>query len=684
MTARWAGASDVVALDTLSAKKLAHSISNAVRVHRAESATARAQARLARYAAQLKGLAETSLEVVGQKSADQLLVTLATRARELVGTHIATVRLLADGPRSLPAHAVSLSDEYAAARGSSREPWGLEALVRDRWGAVRLGRAELETLDVTDSERTPAPLNGWIAAPLVHRDGHTSGLVELADKYHGEFDEHDEAVLIQLAQLGSVALENVGLLEREQAARQLAEQSAWLAEENAERVGRLHRVSVGLAAALSVTDIAREIVRLACPAALAERAALYLAPPERERLVNLAEQRGSATSLPWPAGFGVSDPGPVPRAFRNGRACYLRAWRPRQPRFRNARAQHAAALVILPLRSRGEAAIGVLVLGFAERREFHGADRVFLESLAEHCAQALERARLYEAERHAREQAEAASRLKDEFLATVSHELRTPLQSIWGWSRLLVNDAGAAPRVAQGIQVIERNARSLAHLVDDILDVSRVVTGKLRVVPRPMQLDEVVHAAAETLRVAAEAKRIELSVRAEPGAGAMSGDPDRLQQVVWNLVANAIKFTPPGGHVEVALTGSEGAVVLAVSDDGMGIAPEFLPYVFERFRQADGTSTRAHGGLGLGLSLVRHLVELHGGHVRAQSPGLGRGATFTVVLPIREAVPLDAPLVSGLRHANPGLPAVRDTEAPEGVAVSHAPPGARAPVKAGA
>ncbi|HZS04030.1 MAG TPA: ATP-binding protein [Blastocatellia bacterium] len=237
-------------------------------------------------------------------------------------------------------------------------------------------------------------------------------------------------------------------------------------------------------------------------------------------------------------------------------------------------------------------------------------------------------------EQAARRQAEEASRLKDEFFATVSHELRTPLNAMLGWAKLLRAGNLDEETVARAAETIERSAKSQAQIIEDLLDASRIVSGKLRLEVHPFDLATVIRATAEAMRPATEARQIGLRVTYDPRVGAILGDPDRIQQVVWNLLSNAIKFTPPGGQVEMRLelVGTDAQV--SVSDTGMGISPEFLPYVFERFRQADGTSTRKYGGLGLGLAIVRHLTELHGGTVRAASDGAGRGATFTVRLPL--------------------------------------------------
>ncbi|HEX8456527.1 MAG TPA: PAS domain S-box protein [Pyrinomonadaceae bacterium] len=245
-----------------------------------------------------------------------------------------------------------------------------------------------------------------------------------------------------------------------------------------------------------------------------------------------------------------------------------------------------------------------------------------------------ERKRAEEERERLLREAQEANRIKDEFLATLSHELRTPLTAILGWSRLLqTGDFDEAAR-RRALSTIERNAQAQTQLIDDLLDTSRIITGKLRLEMRVVDPAAVVAAAVETARPAAEAKDIRLQTAFDTHSAPISGDPDRLQQVVWNLLSNAIKFTPVGGRVEVSLERAASHVRISVSDTGRGIAPEFLPHVFDRFRQADQTTTRTHGGLGLGLAIVRQLVELHGGSVRVESAGEGQGTTFTVALPL--------------------------------------------------
>jgi signal transduction histidine kinase/CheY-like chemotaxis protein len=235
-------------------------------------------------------------------------------------------------------------------------------------------------------------------------------------------------------------------------------------------------------------------------------------------------------------------------------------------------------------------------------------------------------------------QASAANRAKDEFLATLSHELRTPLNVVLGWIGMMRHGALSEERTRHALEIIERNARQQAELIDDLLDVSRIITGKLRLSLRTMALGPIVAASAESLRPSAEAKGITLQIDSIAEPSTIMGDPDRLRQTVWNLLSNAVKFTPPGGTIAVGLTRDQTHLRLMVRDSGIGISPEFLPYVFERFRQADSSTTRSHSGVGLGLAIVRELTELHGGTVEAQSAGPDQGATFIVSLPVATGV----------------------------------------------
>jgi signal transduction histidine kinase/DNA-binding response OmpR family regulator len=297
---------------------------------------------------------------------------------------------------------------------------------------------------------------------------------------------------------------------------------------------------------------------------------------------------------------------------------------------------NCASFMCLPLRSKGVVQ-GLLLSGTSYDQKFSRSDIELMQGVSNQLAVAIENARLFEAERESRKQAEAANRAKDEFLAMVSHELRTPLSALLGWTRLLGGGKLNAQETANAIVAVERSARAQVQLVNDLLDVSRIVTGKLSLSVSPIDLSSVVSGAVEDLRATAASKGVDLEAAIDQSSVKFEGDPGRLRQVVANLISNAIKFTPEGGKIQVSLKWvSDPSATFAriqVTDSGAGISPEFLPHVFDRFRQADQSTTRQHGGLGLGLAIARHLVDLHGGTIQAASDGIGKGASFTIRLP---------------------------------------------------
>lgn len=290
--------------------------------------------------------------------------------------------------------------------------------------------------------------------------------------------------------------------------------------------------------------------------------------------------------------------------------------------------------------------IGTIEVQTYERAAYRDEHITAMHMAANFTAVAIENVGLLERESSARATAEESNRLKDEFLATVSHELRTPLTAILGWSLLLEGGSLESDMAARAIETIKRNAKAQAQIIDDILDVSRIITGNLYLELQPIELESVLEAAVNVVRPTAEAKNIRIDLTFDQASITVSGDTNRLQQVFWNLLSNAVKFTPSGGKVTVQLRQVESHVEIEVTDTGQGIRPDFLPFVFDRFRQADSTSTRQHGGLGLGLAIARHLIEIHGGMIEARSNGEGKGATFTVRLPsvgsiVGSTLPLD-------------------------------------------
>ena len=300
---------------------------------------------------------------------------------------------------------------------------------------------------------------------------------------------------------------------------------------------------------------------------------------------------------------------------------------------------HRLHRYLLPIALQGDDAPFTLMQQSARIAPLVEEDRVIgtitvIDDVTERIARENQLVRLLAREQAARKEAETANRAKDEFLATVSHEVRTPLNAISGWIQIVRKKDVDPDVLAHGLEVIERNVKIQTKIIEDILDVSRIITGKFSLAVRPVELAPIIEGALDSMRLAADAKGIKISCALDPNTGPVLGDPGRLQQIVWNLVSNAIKFTPTGGEVDVRLALVESHAEIKVRDSGKGITAEFLPYVFERFRQADNTSARQHSGLGLGLAIVRHLVEMHGGAVQATSDGEGRGATFTVRLPV--------------------------------------------------
>jgi PAS domain S-box-containing protein len=300
-----------------------------------------------------------------------------------------------------------------------------------------------------------------------------------------------------------------------------------------------------------------------------------------------------------------------------------------EKRLARARSLGLVSFMCVPMVAH-DRALGAMTLANAESgRRFSDGDLRIAKDMAIRSALAIETAQSYQ-------QLQSANRLKDEFLATLSHELRTPLNAVLGYARMLQSGAIAEDKVPQALEVIDRNAGALAQIVEDVLDVSRIVLGKARLRTQPMDVAVAVEDAVATVRPAAEGKGVRLKVYLGHGTAAVTGDPSRLQQVVWNLLSNAVKFTPRGGRIDVRVAERDSHVEIAISDTGIGFPASFRPHLFKRFRQAESGTTRLHGGLGLGLSIAQHIVEMHGGTIAAESGGEGKGATFSVVLPLSQ------------------------------------------------
>ncbi|HVG22249.1 MAG TPA: ATP-binding protein [Blastocatellia bacterium] len=435
----------------------------------------------------------------------------------------------------------------------------------------------------------------------------------------------------------------------QQRAQLIREQSA---RAEAEAAGRrllfLAEASAALADALNYENTLAGVARLTVPY-LADYAVVDLLEEDlsvRQVAVahsDPAKEESLRAMGCYPSGADL--PNGVPRVLRTGRAEivpevteeWLRAASRDDEQLKVMRDLGPKSCMIVPLLARGRTLGAISLVSVSPARRYDQEDLALAEDIANRAALAADNARLYN-------EAQKANRLKDEFLATLSHELRTPLTALLGWTQMLRHRSLDRQSLDYALDAIERNAKAQTQIIEDVLDVSNIIRGGLRLNIQRVALPEIIGAAVASIRPAAEAKAIELEVRMDDSIGELTGDRDRLQQVVWNLLCNATKFTPKGGHIKVQVRQVEDGgqsssraatdVEIAVSDTGQGIKRDFLPFVFERFRQADGSSTREHGGLGLGLAIVRHLVEMHGGTVQVDSPGEGQGATFTVNLPL--------------------------------------------------
>lgn len=437
------------------------------------------------------------------------------------------------------------------------------------------------------------------------------------------YKQTDLALAEDIARRAATAIDNARLYQETQ--------------RSVNRTLLLQRITAALSEALTPQEVADVVVNQGI-AALKATAGCVVLLTEGGTTLKIVQAIGYPQSIidTW-ANFLIATPNQIAETVRTRQPIFLENLAAMIARYPNladiVTLAGNNAWASIPLIAEGKV-IGALGLSFTTEQIFNEEDRGFMLTLGQQCAQAIARAQLYEAEKTARAQAETANRIKDEFLAVLSHELRTPLNPILGWAKLLrTRKFDEATRI-RALETIERNAKLQTQLIGDLLDVSRILQGKVRLNLYAVDLKVAIASALETVRLAAEAKSIEIKTVLSHDIGKVLGDGDRLQQVMWNLLSNAVKFTPTDGLVEVRLEQIGFDAQIQVIDTGKGINPEFLPYVFDYFRQADAKTTRVFGGLGLGLAIVRHLVELHGGTVQAESLGEGQGATFTVRLPL--------------------------------------------------
>ncbi|OUL29889.1 hypothetical protein BV372_22625 [Nostoc sp. T09] len=475
-----------------------------------------------------------------------------------------------------------------------------------------------------------APKSG-MGVPLIV-GGRVLGAITLVSSCGRHYDDRHLMLTEELARRAATAVDNARLYTEAQQSRQAAEDAAL-------RTTRLQSITAALSESLTPTQVAQVIVEQGMAALRASAALVAVVTPDSKELEIVSTVDYQEELIDSWRRFSINASVPLAVAVRTGEPVWSEPTTTSvtsnlylDQTYANA---DYGAWISIPLTIE-DRAVGGMSLAFAQMQEFSQDDRAFVLALVQQCAQAMERARLYEAEQTAREAAETANRIKDEFLAVLSHELRSPLNPILGWSNLLQTQNLDDQTSAYALKTIERNARLQAELIEDLLDISRILQGKLSLNSSPVDLVSVITAAMETVRLSAEAKSIAIHTMRDPEVGQVLGDSSRLQQIVWNLLSNAVKFTPEGGRVDIRLEQIGTQAQITISDTGKGISSDFLPYVFDYFRQENSTSTRKFGGLGLGLAIVRHLVELHGGTVQAQSQGEGQGATFIVKLPLMQ------------------------------------------------
>ena len=574
--------------------------------------------------AHLEALAAVQRDLSAELDLDRLLSLIIERAG----------RLFEGG---CFAYLVDEEGHTLGSRAWSRSEPAQEAPFPEGGGLVASCAAARHGLLANEYPRSPYALPAVVrlgvhhamAVPLVSR-GRLLGVLVLARRESGPpFSREDLAAFEGLSVQAAVAVDNAALFVEAERRRREAEVLAELARS----INAAHDVSTVLQ---RVVDGAKEL----CGCDLTSVALRETDSGEIVIRNRAGEYRGLQDRLVIEPGRGagglVLQSGEPFRSDDIGRDSRIS---PEQDRL--IEIEGLVATLIVPIMVEGRAE-GLLYVHRRTPTPFTDRSETILRLLAEYASIAIHNMRLLAHEHQMRAEAEGASRMKDEFLATISHELRSPLQPLLNWAYLLRSPNLDPASAERALDAIERSTKTLGQLIEDLLDVSRIVTGKLRLQARPVRLPGVIRSAIEAVEAAALAKAVVLEARLDPDLPVVLGDPDRLQQVLWNLLSNGIKFTPRGGRVMVTVTGREGEVLITVADTGAGIKPEFLPHVFERFRQAESSTNRAYGGLGLGLAIVRHLIELHGGSVSVASEGEGRGATFTARLPAAAAVRLPA------------------------------------------
>jgi PAS domain S-box-containing protein len=577
----------------------------------------------------LELLVSASATALMTPTLDAVLPALLATARELVAADGYAVWLLDSKSgvwRVVSSHGVS--EEFSQQQLSREEGSGvIDALLAHPTMIEDVRSAPV--LAVRRDAYAKEGVRSILVVPLAVAGALLGTMVFYYRSTHAS-SEVDVQVATALANLAAAAIRSAKLYDElqraERASAFLVEASTILGssldyQDTLKRIAHIAVPSVADWCAVDVVDESGTVKRLAVA---------HTDPTKIQQLHLLEARYPPEPSSPYGVHEVVRTKAPVMMEFIPDELLVRRARDPEHLRL--LRELGLSSYMCVPLLSRGRV-LGVMTFVAAEsRHRYTQADLALAEQIASRSALAIENAYAYE-------EARRASTLKDEFLATLSHELRTPLNAILGYTRMLRSGLLSADRYSHAIDVVDRNATSLTQLVEDVLDVSRIVSGKIRLNVQPVDIPGVLRNAVASVLPAADAKGVRVQTVIDPFAPPVSGDPERLQQIAWNLLSNAVKFTPRGGRVQVRLERVDSHVEIVVSDTGVGIKPEFLPHVFERFRQADSRFTREHGGLGLGLAITRQIVEMHGGTIQAASGGEGQGATFRVKLPIMIAHP---------------------------------------------
>jgi PAS domain S-box-containing protein len=601
------------------ASKIARNITDRVEI----------ETRLAHLQHRLLGLAVASASILGSPDVDAVLSGAIALARDTFAADAYAVWRIEDRSwRIVRSFGVSAEFAERVIAPQSRKaappnvPFDKPVIYEDVHAAPVL--ADLRVAYEREG------IKSMVVFPLVIR-GERCGTMVFYSHERRTFSDDDVQVGTALANLVAASLTTAELYDEQRLAREAADRARL-------RATFLSEAGTALSASLDYETTLKAVTRLAVPTIAdwcavdivnddgkVQRVAVAHVDPAKMKLALELEEK-------YPA--APDSRGGVHEVVRTGRSTYMAKIPPEMLEAAAKDDEHRRLLeslqlnsyMCVPMLAQGKA-FGVITFVYAESgREYSEADLTFARELAGRASLAVQNAR-------STARATQASQLKDEFLATLSHELRTPLNSVLGYARMMRSGLLPEDKTRHAIDVIERNGTALKQIIEDVLDVSRIVAGRLRLNVEPVDVPQILKDSVATVMPAADAKGLRIETLIDPSASPVSGDRDRLQQIVWNLLSNAIKFTPRGGKVQVRLVAVNSHIEISVSDTGRGIAPEFLPFVFERFRQSDATFSREHGGLGLGLAIAKELAELHGGTVRAMSDGPGLGATFTLALP---------------------------------------------------